>query len=101
LFNNKLNKIRSKIESKHENFIVNIENSLLQFKLPENYNDVTELDLFELIKTFHDKHQYIDFKKCLKINIYEYDRLINSIYMCDIIEGLLGINSLNLIKNKS
>ena len=30
----------------------------------------------------------------------EYDRLLNSVYICDIIEGLLGINKLNLIKNK-
>tara|TARA_B100001093_G_C26498053_1_gene872007 strand:+ start:183 stop:758 length:576 start_codon:yes stop_codon:yes gene_type:complete len=97
LDNNKLNKIRSKIESKQENLIVNIENSLLQFKLPKNYNDVTELDLFELIKSFHNANIY---KKYLKINIYEYDRLINSVYICDIIEGLLGINKLNLIKNK-
>mgnify|MGYP000698519823 CR=1 FL=1 len=97
LDNYKLNQIRSKIESKHENLIVNIENSLLQFKLPKNYNDVTELDLFELIKKFHNANIY---KKYLKINIYEYDRLINSIYICDIIEGLIGINKLNLIENK-
>jgi hypothetical protein len=99
LDNNKLKKIRTQIESKHENLKVNIENSLLQFKLPENYSKLTELDLFELIKTFHNTRSYIDLKKCLKINIYEYDRLINSIYLCDIIEGLLGIN--NLIENKS